>query len=271
MSKSRNSLLAAVLWFAVSCSPAVHAAVDMFLDLGTDIPGESTDKAHKNQVDVLAWGWGAANAGSTVAGGTVGPASFHDLSLTKWVDKASPLLLSYCAKGAIIPKATLFVRKAGITTPIEYIKMTLTNVLVTSVSTGGSGGEDRLTENIRVTYAQLQIDYVPTKADGTADTAIPFKWDVVNNTGSAGTNGTTLNPAGSLTSTLVYINGARQARLAWASTTGVSYQVWSASDLNAVFQPYGSPIPASADGTTSILVPANALRMFFRIQTVSSP
>ena len=185
--------------------------------------------------------------------------------MTKWVDKASPLLLSRCATGSHIPIATLYVRKAGTTTPIEYIKIIMTEVIVTSVATGGSGGEDRLTENISLTYAQLQIDYVPTKADGTADTAIPFKWDVVNNTGA------TPDPVVGLTSTLVYTNGSPLAKLTWASTNGVSYQVWSANDLNAVFQPYGGPVPASGDGTTSVLVPANALRMFFRIETLSGP
>ena len=32
-------------------------------------------------------------------------------------------------------------------TPLEYVIITMEDVLVSSVSTGGSGGEDRLTEN----------------------------------------------------------------------------------------------------------------------------
>ena len=106
---------------------------------------------------------------------------------------------------------------------------------------------------------------MPTKADGTADTAIPFKWDVINNSGG------TLNPVVGLTSTLVYTNGSPLAKLTWASTNGASYQIWSANDLTAVFQPYGGPVPASGDGTTSVIVPANALHMFFRIETLSGP
>ncbi len=35
-----------------------------------------------------------------------------------------------CAKNTVIPKATLYVRKAGVN-PIEYIKIQLNNVLVT--------------------------------------------------------------------------------------------------------------------------------------------
>ena len=79
--------------------------------------------------------WGIANSGNAQIGGGAGAgkASCHDLSLTKYVDKASPKLMLNCAKGTHIPKATLFVRKAG-DKPLEYIKITMTEVLVSSVS-----------------------------------------------------------------------------------------------------------------------------------------
>ncbi len=161
----------------------VQAAVDMFLDLGAGIPGESTDKVHKNQVDVLAWGWGMSNSGTAHSGGGggVGKVNIQDLSLTKYVDKASPKLMLNCANGAHLAKVTLFVRRVG-ANPIEYIKITMTEVLVTSVSTGGSGGEDRLTENVTLNFAKVQFDYIPTKPDGSADAAITFTWDIVSNT-----------------------------------------------------------------------------------------
>ena len=68
-------------------------------------------------------------------------------------------------------------RKAG-ATPIEYIKIELTEVLVSAVSTGGSGGEDRLTENVTLNFAKVKFDYVPAKPDGSPDTAITFTWDI---------------------------------------------------------------------------------------------
>ena len=37
-------------------------------------------------------------------------------------------------------------------------------VLVTSVSTGGSGGEDRLTENVTLNFAEFKVEYTPQKA-----------------------------------------------------------------------------------------------------------
>lgn len=266
MAKSRASVLVAVLLMMAGSSASLPAAVDMFLDLGAVIPGESTDKVHKSQVDVLAWSWGMSNSGTTHdgGGGGAGKSNFQDLSVTKWVDKASPLLMLRCADGKHLAKATLFVRKAG-GNPIEYIKIELTDILVNSVATGGSGGEDRLTENISLNFAKLQLDYVPTRPDGSPDAAIKFAWDIPGN------SGTIISPVVGLTSTLSYTNGAPLARLTWISTAGASYQVWAASDLNTAFQRYGGPTVSAGDGITSVTVPADAIRKFFRIETLAAP
>jgi type VI secretion system secreted protein Hcp len=261
MLKSRASVLAAVLLVMFGYSTSLRAAVDMFLDI-TGIPGESTDPIHTNQVDVLAWSWGMYNSGTTRSA-VAGKSTFQYLNLTKYVDKASPLLMLHCANGGPISKVTLYVRKAGVI-PIEYIKLQLTNVLVSSVSTGGSGGEDKLTENISLNFAKLQLDYIPTKPDGSADTPFSFRWDI------PGISGTVISPVGGLISTLTYTNGAPKASLTWNSIAGVNYQVWTASDLKTTFQPYGSPTISAGDGTTSVTVPANAIKMFFRIETLSS-
>jgi type VI secretion system secreted protein Hcp len=183
MKRILGKLFGALSLAVVLASPSAQAAVDMFLDLGPGIPGESTDKTHKDEVDVLAWSWGMSNSGTTHDGGGAGAGkvNIQDLSLTKYVDKASPLLLKHCADGKHIAKATLIVRKAG-ATPIEYIKIELTEVLVSAVSTGGSGGEERLTENVTLNFAKVKFDYVPVKEDGSPDAAITFTWDIPSNT-----------------------------------------------------------------------------------------
>ncbi len=173
-------------FFGVLCLAAVlaalpaHAALNMFLDLGSDIPGESTDPAHTNQVDVLAWSWGMSNSGTGAVGSpSGGKVNIQDLSLTKYVDKSSPLLMLNCARGSHIATATLYVLKAGATKNNQYIKIIMTDVLVTSVSTGGSGGEDKLTENISLNFAKVEFDY---SSDGTDATTGKFTWDIADNT-----------------------------------------------------------------------------------------
>ena len=156
-------------------------ATDMFIKI-TDIPGESVDSKHKAEIDVLAWSWGMSQSGTTHTGGGsgAGKVNVNDLSITKFVDKASPKLQLFCCNGKHIKEALLVVRKAG-EKPLEYIKITMSDCIVTSVSTGGSGGEDRLTENVTLNFATVKFEYTPQKPDGSGDTAIPYTWKISQN------------------------------------------------------------------------------------------
>ena len=53
--------------------------------------------------------------------------------------------------------------------------------LISSVSTGGSGGEDRLTENISINFGNFAFEYTPQKEDGSGDAVLPFKFDIKAN------------------------------------------------------------------------------------------
>ena len=156
-------------------------AVDMFIKID-GIKGESQDSKHKDEIDVLSWSWGVSQSGTMHGGGGggAGKANFQDLSVTKWVDMSSPKLLSSASTGKHIKEALLTVRKAG-DKPLEYLKVTLTDCLISSVSTGGSGGEDRLTENIAINFAKVKFEYTVQKADGSAGGVVPFGFDIKKN------------------------------------------------------------------------------------------
>ena len=157
-------------------------AVDQFIKIG-DIEGESQDDAHSGEIAVLAWSWGMSQSGSmhSGTGGGAGKVSIQDVSITKYVDKATPILMKACSDGTQFPEAKLTVRKAG-TEPLEYIIITMTNVIITSVSTGGSGGEDQLTENTTINFAEVTVDYQPQAADGSPDGgAITYGWNIAAN------------------------------------------------------------------------------------------
>ena len=158
-------------------------AVDMFIKIG-DVAGESNDKVHGGEIDVLAWSWGMSQSGSMHigGGGGAGKVNIQDLSLTKYVDKSSPNLMMACSNGKHYPEAKLTIRKAGGDNQVEYLIITLKEVLVSSISTGGSGGEDRLTENVTLNFAQVQVDYQPQKADGGKDGGpVKYGWNIRQN------------------------------------------------------------------------------------------
>ncbi len=143
----------------------------------------SVGTGHKAEIDILAWSWGMSQSGSmhTATGGGAGKANVQDVSFTKYIDKASPKLQLLCLNGKNTPgDAILTVQKAG-EKPVPYVKITFTDFIITSVSTGGSGGEDRLTENVTLNFATVKFEYTPQKPDGSADTVVPYTWKIAEN------------------------------------------------------------------------------------------
>ena len=158
-------------------------AVDAFLKLD-GIDGESQDNEHKGEIDILAWSWGGCSTGSfdLGGGGSSGKATFQDISLTKYYDKASPNLMAKMADGTHIKEATLFARKAGGSSAIEFLKIKLTDVIITSVTFGGSSGEDRYTENVCLAFAKFEVAYQAQKNDGAKDGGeIKAGWNIQTN------------------------------------------------------------------------------------------
>lgn len=178
---SRMITLLVVTSMLLLCTTGANAAVDMFMKLD-GIDGESQDRVHKDEIDVLAWSWGLTQSGTTHmgAGGGGGKANVKDLSFTKYIDSASHTLIQRVADGKHITEATLTVRKAG-GTPLEYLIIILTDVMVTSVETGGSGGEDRLTENVTLNFSRFQFKYKRQNADGTGGAEKIACWDMAEN------------------------------------------------------------------------------------------
>ena len=157
-------------------------AVDIFLVLN-GIDGESEDKVYKDKIDVLAWSWGLSQSGTMHMGkgGGAGKANFQDISVTKYVDKSSATLMNKIAKGEHIIDGKIVVRKAG-GDPLEYFVVEMKEIMVTSYSTGGSGGEERLTENITLNFAKVKSTYKTQGDDGGDGAEVEFKWDIPANT-----------------------------------------------------------------------------------------
>lgn len=256
------------LLLAVGQESSLNAAIDMFLKIGS-IKGESIDAAHKQEINVLAWSWGMSRSAYIPVGGTSsGKALLGRLSLTKYVDSASSPLMQWCASGKTVSNAQLTLRTTGVE-PLEFYTINMTNVMVAGVSTGGSGGEDRLTENVTLDFQQVNVVYHPAP-EAKLEPRIGFDWNTVQEAGLAGVIPSPLPaPVPYLVTSLAYTNDTTFAQLTWVSTAGGVYQIWAADSIGSGFQPYGSLIPSTGDGTTTIAIPAIFARKFFRIETVS--
>lgn len=157
-------------------------AQDIFLKVH-GIDGESQDSSHKNEIEVLAWDWSIEQQSTMHAGsgGGAGKATVSDLTFEHFIDRASPNLMKYCLTGKHINEAVLVVRKAG-GSPLEYLKLTMTDVIVTKVSPKGSVDDEvRMRERVALSFSQVKQEYVVQNAQGGSGGAVTAGYDIKGN------------------------------------------------------------------------------------------
>ena len=170
--------------------------LDYFIKID-QIPGESTDEKHKDEIEVLSYAFGMkhGDAGSTSTGGarTAGRVSHQPFRFTKVTDKASAMLLEKCCNGTHIPKAVFTAHRA--TGQMQkYMQIDLSDIIVsfwgsaltapTDREEGAeAGGGTKLTyEEVSLNYGSIKFTYTVTDhKTGKAAGDVFAGWDLVAN------------------------------------------------------------------------------------------
>jgi type VI secretion system secreted protein Hcp len=167
---SFRALAALVLFSAGTLLPAMVSASTLYFVKFEGIDGESQVEGHRGAIDVLAFSFGASNSGS-------GKVNVQDLSFTKRVDSTSPLLFRACVTGTHYGSVKLTcARASGDGKPREYLTITLSDVLVSSVSGGGSAGDDGQSENISLNFEKLEMTVRRLNSDGSLGAPVTTSW-----------------------------------------------------------------------------------------------
>ena len=143
------------------------------------IEGES--QTFDGQIDVLSFSEGVSNAGSYDAGtgGNTGQSSFAEVTISKNTDKSSPTLRQFCALGTAIDTATISCYKQAGDNQLLYLKITLHNVVITSIQGSGTGGStEPIPEVLSLDFAKIEYDYTQQSNTGDALGTIHFGYDV---------------------------------------------------------------------------------------------
>jgi type VI secretion system secreted protein Hcp len=157
------------------------AQVDYFLKLD-GIEGESTDDKHKGEIDVTSLNFGATQQGThgSGGGGGAGKVHVHDIDVVTKASKATPKLMEACASGQHIKSAVLVARKAG-GDQQEYLKITLTDVLISGYQISGSGAHVIPQELMHMNFGKIEIEYKEQKSDGGLAGAVKAGFDLKAN------------------------------------------------------------------------------------------
>ncbi len=157
------------------------ADVDHFLKI-TGIPGESQDRTHNDEIEVMSWSWGLTRAGAAGPGGAAGRPAFQEISIQKRVDSSSPRLAQACAKGEHFPEAALATRRgSGPNFSIDFVVIKLSDVTISSYEASAGELAPIPTDAFSIDFTKIEYSYTLQKADGTADAPTRWSWDVKAN------------------------------------------------------------------------------------------
>lgn len=159
-------------------------AVDIFLKI-EGIDGESTDDAHDKWIELESCNQGVSqpvSAASATGGRTGGRADFEHLRITKTVDAATPDLCIACCSGKHIPKVEVEFCLAT-EDKHKFLKFELENVIVSSISSGGSGGEygTKPQETVTFAFGKIKWEYTPIDDTGKPGAAVDRTWSLEKN------------------------------------------------------------------------------------------
>ncbi|MDX3905800.1 MAG: type VI secretion system tube protein Hcp [Pigmentiphaga sp.] len=156
-------------------------AVDMYMKV-EGASGESKDANHKDWTDIVSFSWGASQPGSMAAGGGggIGKASFNDLHVVARIDRAAPAVMKHCASGKHLSKVEVSVCKAG-GSQVEYSKITLEEVLVTSVQITGEKDSEAVLVDYAFQAARVKQQYWEQTDKGSKGAESLVAWDVKQN------------------------------------------------------------------------------------------
>lgn len=146
------------------------------------IDGESKDAQHSGWIDALSFGYAVSQSSSMSSGGGggVGKANFSDLVFTHYADKATPNLMMRCADGKHLPSVQVSCNKVG-GGQQEYMKVTLTDVLITHVRPVGATNSARVIEEVGLSYSKLKVEVKVQNQDGSMGASTTGTWDVKKN------------------------------------------------------------------------------------------
>ena len=170
----RTTLAALALGALLSASAS---ADDAFLKL-SDIPGDSTDPQHPNEIALISYAFGLdANSSWTGGGGAqVSKPVPGDVRITAALDRSLGGMLAKIAGGKVTASAVLSVRGSapGNRTGFEYVKYTFGNVLFTNVDQA-IGPTGRAISGASMVYKSIQVEQF-SPVDGQRVSCV--SWDV---------------------------------------------------------------------------------------------
>jgi type VI secretion system secreted protein Hcp len=149
------------------------------------IEGESTSAGYEGQIEVTNFEHllkqPSTVAASTSGGATSGRCEHGDFTITKQVDKASPLIYQKCSDGGHITEITLILCRAAGGASVPFMEFKLTNSIIAKVVPAGDK-TDIPKEDVSFNYGKIEWTYTQQKRkDGSGGGKTTGSWNLQTN------------------------------------------------------------------------------------------
>ena len=162
-------------------------SVAMFLKMD-GITGDSKNYDHKGWSDVVSWNWGMSSNRNSAQLHDDDTTSFKEISITKRIGMDSTDIMLLFAQGKTVKNVDFnIIPVVGARDAKQkYLAMRMENVVIKSITTGGSAAEDFFKENIVLLFDKIRFVYNHNTAPNTqnpAGTSVDYKfgWDISMN------------------------------------------------------------------------------------------
>ena len=144
-------------------------ATDNYLKI-TDIKGDSTVDGHADEIELSSWNMAVSvpvGPRTTGGSGAAGTCMHSDLQCSKSLDESSNALAAACWTGKTIPEAIITVQRQGEGGggKVDYMKVTLTDVLLSSYSRSGADSSVPM-DSFSLNYGTIKCEYLTTDVAG---------------------------------------------------------------------------------------------------------
>jgi type VI secretion system secreted protein Hcp len=155
------------------------AQTNIYLKLD-GLDGESMDQDHKDWIEIDSFSWGVDNPSSFAIGqgGQATQAHISAMNFQKRCDKSSVAMFKACTTGKHIGSGTVSCLKLDGDSRIEYMKIDLTDIMVSNFQWSGSGGEFLIHEQVSLVFAEFKEAYKLQQDAGSAGGATEFGYSV---------------------------------------------------------------------------------------------
>jgi type VI secretion system secreted protein Hcp len=153
------------------------------MDMGKDVAGESTLTDYAGKMELLSFSHGVAmqiTGDLSNTERTSGKPNHQDMTVTKYLDKASPLLAQGCCQGTGYKQVDIIIGRNDSGKVIEMMRYTMKNVLISSISVGGGGG-DKPVETVTLNYNDIAWKFTSQHGEVGKDGVVNGTWNLAKN------------------------------------------------------------------------------------------